>query len=135
MVDYVTMSCPTCGGKLQITNDLERFACAYCGNEHIVKRSGGVVSLSPIIESLHKVQLGVDRTASELAIPRLEREIQQLESEYNKLFTQREKFATKFMPFIYKREIDDLTQQMNKIMAIARKKNAELEKHRKIVSV
>ena len=54
MADFVTLTCPSCGGKLQITQDIERFACAHCGREHIVKRSGGIVSLSPIIDALKK---------------------------------------------------------------------------------
>lgn len=37
MPDFVTLSCPTCGGQLQITKDIERFACGHCGNEHIVR--------------------------------------------------------------------------------------------------
>lgn len=78
MNDFVTLTCPSCGGKLQITKDIERFACGHCGNEHVVKRSGGVVSLLPVVEVLQEVQLGVDKTASELAIRRLSEEIDQL---------------------------------------------------------
>ncbi len=33
MPDFVTLSCPTCGGKLEITDNIERFACGYCGHE------------------------------------------------------------------------------------------------------
>jgi hypothetical protein len=78
MSDFVTLTCPSCGGKLQITNDIDRFACGHCGNEHVVKRSGGIVALAPVVEGLAKVQVGVDKTASELAIARLEREIADL---------------------------------------------------------
>jgi len=75
MADFITLSCPSCGAKLSITNDIERFACSHCGNEHIVKRSGGIISLLPVVETLKKVEVGVDKTASELAINRLQREI------------------------------------------------------------
>lgn len=78
---FVTLSCPSCGGKLDITSDLDRFACAHCGREHIVKRGGGVISLAPITDSLKRVQAGIDRTASELAIQRLEKEISELEQQ------------------------------------------------------
>jgi ribosomal protein S27E len=81
MADFVTLSCPSCGGKLQITKDVERFACAHCGREHIVKRSGGIVSLSPVVDELKKVGVGVDKTASELAIVRLKDEIAYLQRE------------------------------------------------------
>lgn len=79
MPDYVTLTCPSCGGKLQINNDVERFACGYCGSEHVVKRGGGVVSLAPVIDEIKKVKIGVDKTASELAIARLTTEIEKLE--------------------------------------------------------
>ena len=81
MSGIVTLGCPTCGAKLQVTNDLDRFACGSCGNEHIVKRSGGIVSLKPVLDRLDQVRTGVDKTASELAIKRLTEEIAELEKE------------------------------------------------------
>ena len=50
MLDFITLSCPSCGHKLQITDDIDRFACATCGNEYIVYRSGGVVTLKPVMD-------------------------------------------------------------------------------------
>lgn len=85
MSDFVTLSCPSCGGKLQITHDIDRFACGYCGHEHVVKRSGGVVTIAPMIEGLRRVQIGTDRTAAELAIVRLEKEINELQTNQNRL--------------------------------------------------
>lgn len=69
---------PFVWGKLEFTEDIERFACGYCGNEHLVRRGGGVVSLQPVLEKLEEVQATTERAASELAIPRLEREIKEL---------------------------------------------------------
>lgn len=80
MSDFVTLTCPTCGAKLQITNDVERFACSHCRNEHIIRRSGGIVSIAKVVDGLAQVQVGTDRTAAELAIVRLKKEIQELES-------------------------------------------------------
>ncbi len=54
---------------------LTEFACAHCGTEHIVKRGDGIIFLQPVVEGLQKVQSGVDKTASELAIKRLLAEI------------------------------------------------------------
>lgn len=85
MADFVTLSCPSCGGRLEITQDIERFACAHCGREHIVKRSGGIVSLSPVVDALRKVEVGVDKTAAELAIVRLHREIEDIQAHKNTL--------------------------------------------------
>ena len=81
MSDFVTLSCPTCGYKLQVTNDIDRFACASCGNEHVVRRSGGMVSLAPVVQGLKQVQTGVDKTAAELAIQRISSDIAQLEEQ------------------------------------------------------
>lgn len=79
MSDFFTLSCPTCGGKLQITSDIDRFACGHCGNEHVVSRVGGTVSVTLVVEGLKKVQAGTDKTASELAIQRFKQEIAQLQ--------------------------------------------------------
>jgi hypothetical protein len=81
MSDFATLSCPSCGGKLEITSDTERFACAYCGMEHLARRSEGVITISPIVVEIKTVADHVARTASELAITRLEREIAQLVQE------------------------------------------------------
>ncbi len=75
MVDFITLSCPSCGSSLQITNDIDKFACGFCGNEHIVNRGGGLVSLTPVVQGLKAVKASVDKTTSELAIPRLKGEI------------------------------------------------------------
>lgn len=75
MVHAINLTCPSCGGKLEITSDIDRFACGHCGNEMIVQRGGGIVILKPVVEGLKNVQIGVDKTASELAIVRLEQEI------------------------------------------------------------
>ncbi len=80
MSEFITLSCPSCGGRLQITSSIERFACANCGNEHLVKRQGGVIFLAPVVETLQNIQTGMDRTASELAISRLKAEIEEIEA-------------------------------------------------------
>jgi predicted RNA-binding Zn-ribbon protein involved in translation (DUF1610 family) len=81
MTDFVTLTCPSCGGKLNITSDIERFACAHCGQEHLVRRGEGVVSLSPVVAEMKGVRAGVDKTASELALSRLEKEIHDLSAQ------------------------------------------------------
>jgi hypothetical protein len=83
MADIFNLTCPSCGGKLQVTSEIDRFACGHCGNEHIVRRSGGIVTITPLIEGLNRVQAGVDRTASELAITRLRNELIALTSNLN----------------------------------------------------
>jgi hypothetical protein len=47
----------------------------------LVIRRGGTASLKPLVEQLERVRDGADRTASELAIERLDREIGALRSQ------------------------------------------------------
>ena len=76
MNDFITMTCKSCGGKLQITNEIEDFACLYCGTEFLIKREGGIVALPLIEEDIKKVSVSTDITASEFAIIRLKNEIE-----------------------------------------------------------
>ena len=85
MSDFVTLTCPNCGGSLRITEDIDRFACVHCNNEHVVKRGGGIVSLAPVEKQLTEIRTGVDKTASELAIKRLEVEEAQLKKDLEDL--------------------------------------------------
>ena len=87
MDNLVTLSCPNCGGKLEITQDIERLACPYCGTEHIVQRDVGAISLKPVLEEIQAVKESVDRaaiasqrTADELALKRVEKERTKLQS-------------------------------------------------------
>jgi len=71
MADFTALTCPSCGGKLENTKDVDRLICGYCGNTHIARRND--VS---------------ERTASELAIDRLQKEIASLKNSRNLLVTQ-----------------------------------------------
>ena len=75
MADFITLTCPTCCGRLQITPDIDRFACTHCGNEHLVKRTSGVVALQPLADTLTGLTHATDRTASEMALRRLSDEL------------------------------------------------------------
>jgi len=66
-----------------VSTSIDRFACAYCGSEHIVRRGDGIIFLQPVVEELKKVQSGVDKTASELAIKRLLNELTALQDKRN----------------------------------------------------
>lgn len=71
------LSCASCSAPLEIGEGLERFACSYCGTEQIVERSGGVVWLRKVEAAIKAVQSGTDRTAAELALVRLHRELEE----------------------------------------------------------
>jgi predicted RNA-binding Zn-ribbon protein involved in translation (DUF1610 family) len=90
--DFITLTCPSCGGKLQVKEDTEHFYCSYCGNEHIVRRQGGIVKLEPVIQEIKKVnnningiRSSVDITNSELAIARLRNDIEELQAKKKKI--------------------------------------------------
>lgn len=97
--DFITLSCPNCGGRLQITPDIERFACQYCGYEHIVRRSGGLVSLEPVMRmmgninsNINLVGVGVnmlgfssEKQVAEQAIARIKTELPELEARVQSL--------------------------------------------------
>lgn len=84
--NFITLNCPNCGGKLEVTPDMERFVCKYCGNEHIVKHNGSDISLTPVLEGIKRVEqkfdhvlIGSDRIAAEQTIQRLKTEIVNLQ--------------------------------------------------------
>ena len=91
MSDLIAMTCPSCGGRLQISNDIQRFACRFCGNEFLVRRGPGTISLAPVIESINSVKTGVDRASTELSVIRLQNEISALKDRMEKLRTKRNK--------------------------------------------
>lgn len=81
----ISLTCPKCGGKLEVTPDIDRFACGHCGTEHIVQRQGGTVSLAPVVQQLERIGAGTDRAAAELALPRLLNEEAQLQANLDRL--------------------------------------------------
>jgi hypothetical protein len=85
MLNSIPLKCPNCGANLEITPEMETFACGYCGASQMVTRSGGTVSLRLLTEGIAKVQAGTDKTAAELAIRRLREDYQSLENTYNQL--------------------------------------------------
>ncbi len=95
--DFVTLACPNCGGKLNITSDQERFTCGFCSYEHIVRRNNGVVSLEPVVRvmkdiesnisnvgaGLNKIGFSNEKQVAEQTIARLKGEIADLENQKN----------------------------------------------------
>lgn len=39
MSDFITLTCPSCGGKMEIPQESPRYRCMYCGNEHILREA------------------------------------------------------------------------------------------------
>lgn len=84
-----TLKCPNCGAALKIGASVTDFACAYCGAQQIVEREGGIISLRLISESVSRIQVSTDKTASELALQRLEGELFTLQQQQQKLTAER----------------------------------------------
>jgi len=91
MIEVTALACTKCGSQLEIPLGIDRFACSHCGVQHSVNRGGGIISIEPIIDGLDNIREGTDRTASELAIKRLNKDkeelrrmIQFLESEWRR---------------------------------------------------
>lgn len=107
MIDFVTLTCPNCGGKLEITTDIKRFACSHCGNEHVVTRGSGIVSIIPISDEITKIQTSIDKSAAEIEISRLKIEINEIDQKnkslpYDILKKYQEKFwGIKTIPNIF----------------------------------
>ena len=75
-VRVIKLSCVSCGSTLDISQSMNRLACGHCGTQQIVERSGGAIHLRGVAEALSKVQVGTDKTAAELAINRISRELE-----------------------------------------------------------
>jgi predicted RNA-binding Zn-ribbon protein involved in translation (DUF1610 family) len=45
MPDLISLICPSCGGKLQVSANATSLTCQHCGNEHLVKHEAGAITL------------------------------------------------------------------------------------------
>ncbi len=45
MSDFVTMQCPSCGGKLAVAANALSLRCEHCGSEHMIRREAGAIVL------------------------------------------------------------------------------------------
>lgn len=92
MAELVTLSCPTCGGKLTFEPWSLRCLCPFCGNEHLV-------TLEPYGYVLREPfgRLSADlRFASEgLVLPRMEKEIETHEDLLPRLEARRKEAVNK----------------------------------------
>jgi ribosomal protein S27E/predicted RND superfamily exporter protein len=75
---FIVLKCPQCGASLDIYEDMEHFSCGYCGTTIVIQRRGGTVLLKIVAEAIKNVQIGTDKTAAELAIVRLQGELNEL---------------------------------------------------------
>ena len=67
------LKCTSCGSNLQIPANVDHYDCTFCKTTFSVRRQDGVVSL--IADAVRKVQVGTDKTAAELSLPRLRKDL------------------------------------------------------------
>ena len=61
MNDFISLTCPTCGGAMTAVPGQESLACPYCGNEHRIRQEDGAYKLEafarcPVCKRNDKVQ-------------------------------------------------------------------------------
>jgi hypothetical protein len=69
MADLITLTCPTCGGNLQVTNDVDRFVCAHCGNAHVIDPGVRVESLAGELDQM-RLTMDIRQAEDSLAVLR-----------------------------------------------------------------
>jgi hypothetical protein len=94
----IAMGCPNCGAGLEITSDLETFACTYCGSIIKVTWHGGTVSLKQLEQVINGIKSSTDRIAAELALKRLGGELGEITSEIYSAEFDQEKAPYDLMP-------------------------------------
>jgi DNA-directed RNA polymerase subunit RPC12/RpoP len=80
-IEFIVLECKGCGAALEIYDDMDSFACRYCGTRMVVQRRGGTVGLKSIQEAIGRVQAGTDKAAAELALVRHKRELDEVLAE------------------------------------------------------
>ena len=63
---YITLNCANCAAKLDVYDDIERFACGSCGTEIEVQRRGGTVVLKTVAEASLPTHVGSGQAAADL---------------------------------------------------------------------
>jgi hypothetical protein len=81
MSNLIALTCPSCGGRLEVTNNTDRYVCAHCGNSHIVDPGVRAESLAKEVDELKSVS----------SILRLKDEIEVLEHKRSEINQQIDK--------------------------------------------
>jgi len=54
--NFITLTCPQCGGRLQVATNADQAQCTNCGTQHLVQRGGGVLALMPLVHAAQQVR-------------------------------------------------------------------------------
>lgn len=93
----IALRCTNCGASLSISAEMNQFACGYCGTGLTVERQGGTISLRIIEQAIGRVQISTDKTAAELALKRLDQELQQVVYQQILIIQERDKRASQVL--------------------------------------
>ena len=74
MKDLYILTCPCCGGRLAIPQDVSASTCVYCGEDYLVRRETGLIYLSPGLEPGREIKKESELTETERVILRLRKE-------------------------------------------------------------
>lgn len=55
--NFITLTCPQCGGRLQVAPNADQAQCTQCGTSHLVSRGGGVLALQPLIHAAQQARV------------------------------------------------------------------------------
>ncbi len=73
-MEFSSMTCRNCGGKLAVDKESDQVICQYCGMEFLITHYDGAISIKVLSQGLEKIGVSTDKTASELALKRLKGE-------------------------------------------------------------
>jgi ribosomal protein S27E len=86
---FIKLKCENCGADLDVYDDMERFACGYCGTEIAVQRRGGTVVLKSMTQAAKNIAAGADQSSADLALIRLKEEAGGLSKRYDAMLKER----------------------------------------------
>jgi hypothetical protein len=69
MSNLITLTCPSYGGRLEVTNNTERYVCAHCGNAHIVDPGVRAESLAGEVEQV-RLRMDIRQVEEDLSMLR-----------------------------------------------------------------
>jgi len=119
----IKLTCNCCGGKLEITDDIERFSCGHCGTEWLVNRGGGIVSLKSVEDNLEKISSSSEKTAEHSKILANEIRLKKIKEKITELEKNLEEEKKKI-----KEQIAVLEEKKGKIKINPQKDNEEKRK-------
>ncbi len=131
MEDLIVLACSSCGGKLQITSDIDRFACMYCGQEFIVNRGTGIVYLKPVIDGIKKIYQDTNVIASEITINRIRDEIKEIENKRRLAIDRLCSFYFQPLSLVYKMALKKSLNKRIVVEMMMRLNDEEIEKIKK----